>query len=487
MKGQLKQLGKDSVVYGIGGLAAKSVGFLLLPVFTRVFSPTEYGFLETLTVLNNLIGVLLVAGATTAQQYFFFEQEKNGKSAQSELITSVLQWHLSSGLVVVGLSVLVSPLLNSALFDGELTIEVFAVSFAGSWFFQVMTQSVDVFRLLFRPWKYILITLAQTLISSLTAVFLVVWLDWGILGYFSGLAAGTFSASLTGWFFLRDYISLSKIQLSWWPRILKYGIPLVPGSMSLYALNTIDRWFIIYFNGQHELGIYSVGAKFALLLVVVITVFRQAWWPVAMSTLHKPEGPKLFLAVSRLYLSIAVIGVVTLTAAAPLLVGILAGDAFFESFPIVGALAWFSVFFGFHMIISSGIWKQKKTYWISISMAIALIVNIVLNTWLVPRLGGLGAAIGTSASFLAWNVFTIIVSEKLWPIGYEIRVFLIQIGIGIAACIAITELHAEPDSFPTIIMIVAFSWALLFRLAARRTHFKDTIALVRSRFFRNSA
>lgn len=50
---RLKQLGKDSVVYGLGGILAKSVSLFTLPIYTRIFTPADYGTIEMLGVLTS--------------------------------------------------------------------------------------------------------------------------------------------------------------------------------------------------------------------------------------------------------------------------------------------------------------------------------------------------------------------------------------------------------------------------------------------------
>ena len=74
MKSRLRQLGKDSVIYGFGGMFARGIGFFLLPVYTRIFTPGEYGTIEMLMVLNSLLGTVLVMGMDSAQTFYFFEQ-----------------------------------------------------------------------------------------------------------------------------------------------------------------------------------------------------------------------------------------------------------------------------------------------------------------------------------------------------------------------------------------------------------------------------
>ena len=71
MPNRLKQLGKDSLIYGIGGTLAKSLSFFLLPVYTSIFSPADYGTIEMLTVISSLLSAILVMGMDSAQSKFF--------------------------------------------------------------------------------------------------------------------------------------------------------------------------------------------------------------------------------------------------------------------------------------------------------------------------------------------------------------------------------------------------------------------------------
>ena len=72
---RLRQLGKDSMIYGMGGIAAKGVSFLTLPIYTRIFSPAEYGSIEMLAVISSFLAALLVMGMDSAQSMFFFQAQ----------------------------------------------------------------------------------------------------------------------------------------------------------------------------------------------------------------------------------------------------------------------------------------------------------------------------------------------------------------------------------------------------------------------------
>src|ERR1700746_3211778 len=109
---RLSQLGRDSVVYGLGAILAKGIAFFLLPVYTRIFSPADYGAIELLTVIAAFLSALLVMGMDSAQSFYFFEQKDQGAPAQARLVGAILQWRLVWGAAVVIFATAAAPLLN---------------------------------------------------------------------------------------------------------------------------------------------------------------------------------------------------------------------------------------------------------------------------------------------------------------------------------------------------------------------------------------
>ena len=118
---RLKQLGKDTLIYGIGGILAKSVSFFLLPIYTRIFTPADYGTIEMLTVISSFLSAIMVMGMDSAQSMYFFKFKKNGKLAQAKIVSAILQWRLLWGISIVLLATLIAPILNAWLFQGKLS------------------------------------------------------------------------------------------------------------------------------------------------------------------------------------------------------------------------------------------------------------------------------------------------------------------------------------------------------------------------------
>jgi len=403
--------------------------------------PEDYGTIEMLAVLSSFLSTIMVMVMDSTQSFYFFKEKQDGIRSQAKVVSAILQWRLIWGSLCVGCAMLLAPFLSSFFFNGKIGWEFFAVAFSAALFSQVMNQSAQVFRLLYKPVKYLGITLVHTLVSAALSLILIIVFDKGIIGFFIGSLVASIAAALVGWWLIREYVDLSALHKDMWPRLLRFGVPLMPGGFAMYVLNTSDRWFISTYRTSEELGLYAVGAKFAMMIALAVQTFRLAWWPVAMDAMHSEDGKSLFRSIGRMYMALGISGVVALTALSPLLVGWLAAPDYFHAYSMVGVLAWYPVFYGFYLIAAGGIWKAEKTAWAPLLMGIAAGLNIGLNLLWVPDYGGMGAAAATSVSYCIWGILSLAVSEKLWRVGYAYGVMLGQIIAGMIACISILYLY----------------------------------------------
>jgi len=449
---RLKQLGKDSLVYGLGSILAKSLGFFLLPIYTRIFSPAEYGTIEMLVVISSFLSSILVMGMDSAQSFYFFKEKTAGKQQQKALVTAILQWRVTWGLGIVLIATLCSPLLNNWLFDGLLGWQFFALAFAGALFSTVMSQSAEVFRLTYKPWPFVIITTTSTVLSASFILMIVIFFQQGIIGYFYGIVLGSLCSAVLGWYWAREYLCFKKLYIDMWPKLLRFGLPLVPAGMGMYVMNTTDRWFIQHYHGVDALGLYAVAAKFALLLALVIETFRKAWWPIAMDAMHSDDGPETFRMIANLFIGLGVSGIIFLTLLSPTLIDWFTDARYHSAWNIIGILAWQSLFYGLFLVISAGIWKVEKTHLMIYLMLIAAAINISLNYMLVPEWGNIGAALSTSISFLCWVIIAVILSEKLWPVKFQFALNFFQLVIGASVVYWLIE-FAETSSIEAKISV----------------------------------
>jgi O-antigen/teichoic acid export membrane protein len=267
-------------------------------------------------------------------------------------------------------------------------------------------------------------------------------------------------AAAVGWYCAREYLDFRALHTNWWPRLLRFGAPLVPAGMAMYVMNTADRWFIQHYHGEAALGVYAVGAKFALVMALAIETFRKAWWPIAMDAMHSDDGPETFRMIARLFMGVGVAAVVYLAFVSPWLVRWFTTPDFYAGWAVVGVLAWQSLFYGFYLVASAGIWKAEKTPMAMVLMVAAALLNALLNWLFVPAWGGLGAALATALAYLAWIAASLAVSERLWPVGFPLALLAGQIALGAAAVAAVTLLGSQ--SWWTILGVHAAVAVLLW-------------------------
>lgn len=479
MKKWIKQLGKDSLIYGIGGVAARGLGFFLLPIYTRIFSTADYGLIELITVVCMLAFAVTAGGTDSSLEFYFTERAEEGQQAQARVVTSVLLWRVVWGGAVLGIVLLLAPLLNSLL-QYDIPLPLLAIATTSVFLAGLTGPMLSVFRLLFKPWWYVGISLLGTVAAAVTTIVLVVGNDMGVMGALIGACVGAGMVSVLGLWGVRQYLSWQPQFRQWLPRLLRFGLPLVPTALALYVLNSCDRFFIVRFHGDDALGLYSVGAKFALIISLMVITFRQAWWPTALKAMQDPEGPLVFRTIARLYLGAGVVAVMWLSALAPYLTAWMTAPDYHAAFPIVGALSWSALLYGFYLIGCAGIWKVKKTFWAGATMSVAAVANLILNYLLVPRLGGLGAAIGTSVSFFLWNIAVLLISERLWRVGHSLTILGLQTIVGVTVCCCIHRFYQDQMSPCLPFAFTVAATLLLLPTLMTRQHWRDLLAWLKS-------
>jgi len=414
-----KKLLSDSAIYGLGGILVKSIAFFTLPIYTRIFSPEEFGIIEMFSTLSGILSIIMTMGLDTTQSYYFMEAKNKANRNIKEVTTSILQLRLIVGTLVILFSVIFSFYIISFFFQESVPKHYLWIVAVSTFFATLVSQSLEIFRLLYKPWHYIGLSFTQTIGGVVFILIFAYYYGGGIEGYLIGMTCGGLFAMILGWIGTRDYRYWNKLESHLFKEFIKFGLPLIPAGLMIWIMQASDRWFVMNMLGSYETGLYAVGAKFALIIMIVVQTFRKAWWPIAMDMLYKENGQKFFKVVSLWYIGLGSLGTILLTAISPYLVELLTGQHYYNSWKIVGVLCWGSIAYGFYMFSLLGIFKVKKTYINIYIHGIGAIVNIVLNYILIQFYGILGAAIATSISILFANVAGMIISNKFYKIDWQ--------------------------------------------------------------------
>ena len=188
--GQLKRLGKHSAIYGLGGLVSRILAVLLLPLYTRYLSPSDYGKVETLIALTTVIGIVLRMGISSAFFRFYFDSPE--PAARRLVLRTSFWFTMGDGDARASSSgSRFSSQIAQRLFGSTDDRELVTAAFVGLWAGMNYEQLTSLFRVEERSVAFVSASLANILVTVGATLLLVVALDKGPVGVIVGNFTGT--------------------------------------------------------------------------------------------------------------------------------------------------------------------------------------------------------------------------------------------------------------------------------------------------------
>lgn len=430
MFSQLIRFSKHSIIYGLGVAVSQVVGFFLIPVYTRYLTPNDYGTLEIFTATSSVLSVILTMGLTTAlfRSYFFHDDAEKKKQVVS---TAFLFLTVTSGLLTLLLIGLAGSF-SSLLFGSAEYTFYFRIIFLTVFCNTGVAIGLSVFRAREEPIRYSLVTVSQVVISIILNIVFVVVLHKGVLGILEAglIAAALIYLSLMITLIRRAGFSFSRDELK---RMLDFGLPLVPANLSSWILTLADRYFLQFLSTTHELGLYSLGYRFGLVINgLLVQPFQTAWMPFMFLIAKEKKAKETYSRILTYFFLVAMFAALALSVLSKEALAIMATPAFRDAYKVIPLVALSYVMYGCCYVFMVGINLQAKTKYIALLFGAAAVLNLALNYILIPHYGMMGAAGATLISYMALAISTFLVSQKLYVVNYEWgRVLKIFIAAGV--------------------------------------------------------
>ncbi|MSO94704.1 MAG: flippase [Thermoleophilia bacterium] len=429
LSGQLSRLGKQSTIYGLGGLVSRILAVLLLPLYTRYLTTGDYGEIETLVALVTVLTIVLRCGISPAFFRFYFDSDDHDTR---RLVLRTSFW-FTMGMATLGLVAVVALAapISEWLFGNPDAANLVRASAVALWAQMNYEQMTALFRVEERPVSFVVVSLTNVVLTIAGTLLLVVVLDKGPLGVIVGNFTGTLIVYLALLGYRREQLGL-QLDRGLLRRMNHFGMPLVPSALLLWVTNFSDRFFLVKLTDTSEVGLYSVGVRVASAMVLLLTAFRTAWPAFAYSIKSDEEARNTYAWVLT-YLVVLTTWIATaLTLLSPWLVAWLTTPEFASASRVVGPLAFAAVSFGGFIVISIGIGRARRTQFTWVVTGIAAVVNVTLNLVLIPRYGMMGAAIATVAAYTVMFAGMAWWAQRIFPCPYQWRRVLTAAAAGIA-------------------------------------------------------
>lgn len=414
----LRSFLKDSVIYAVPSVISKGISFLLIPLYTRVLSPQDFGSFDLLLVFASVINLTIALEISQGIGRFLPPETNHNRRI---LLSSSAFWFtfFSYGLFAITSLAFSSNLASLIMGQEALKVAfqagVLYILFNGIFYF-IQNQ----LRWELRSRDYALVSLLMTVITAIASILLTFIFRFGLIGLLLSMVIGCFTASIVGLFLLRNSFRLSfSSQILF--EMLAYSAPLVLSGIAVWITLYIDRIMINYFLSLTDVGIYGMGYRIASISGLVMVGFQGALSPLIFANYKRREAPRQLEQIFRIFLAVALTLFLLLTLFATDILAFFATPKFYGASSVVILLVPAIILSNMY-IFAPGISIAKKTYLIVVINVFGGIINLVLNCLLIPAIGIVGAGTATLISYFMIFIAYTFIGQHYYYIPFRWKV-----------------------------------------------------------------
>ena len=416
----LSKLSKNTLIYGLGNVFQKFLSLLLLPFFSRILSPEDYGILSLLSLLTSLLLTVSTLGTQNSLNILYFKN-MNEKDYDNSLISSNFYLLTILNFLILIIIVIFSKKISNIIFQSTIYNSYIILSFIGFMIGIIADPFNSYLRMENKIIKYVIVTLISSTITLATNIIFVVNLRLGITGLLLATIVSNFIRLLLLIFLTQKYLNF-KINIKYIKPLITIGFPSIFGLFAFLLIDYADRQMIQRIIGIEKLGIYSIGYNFGMIMIIFVNSFSTAWTPFFMSYIDKlSEANALFRKILNYYIICAGFIVLLFFAFARLIVVIMVAPEYIAAYKVVGLVSLSYMLKGCYLILLPSIYFTGRLIYQSLSEWIAAIINIFLNIVLIKYIGIEGAALSTLISYLCLSICINYYGKKNTKINYDIK------------------------------------------------------------------
>jgi len=435
----IKKLAGQTAVYGVSSIVGRIINFLLVPLYTNILSPDDYGLLILMYSYVAVIYVFLIYGMETA--YFRYSELITDK--QKVYNTSLISI-LSTSIVFVVISFGFSSEIASLIKDESYTLFV-------QWFVIIMALDALVaipfakLRAESRPLRFATIKFVNIGVNLGLNLFFILVCPYIIKTYSSGVVFSFINAVFNPELGFVSYVFISnlvastitiimllpeifKVQLQFdiqlWKKLFSYAFPIFIIGFA-FAMNEMFGRILmnellpedIAFN---EIGVYSASIKLAILLSLFVQAFRYAAEPFFFAQEKEKDSKKVYAQVMKYFVIImlfASLGILLYIDVIKLIIG----REFRGAIGVIPILLTGYLFIGIFYNLSFWYKLTNKTSYGAILALGGTLITVVLNFILIPIYGYWGSAWATLACYFSMMVVSYFWGRSVYRIDYDLK------------------------------------------------------------------
>jgi O-antigen/teichoic acid export membrane protein len=437
---KLKRLFAETAIYGISTILGRFLNFLLVPFYTNVLAPGEYGIVAYVYSLIAFINVLYAYGMESA--YFKYSSTLEVGTGRENFTTPFLSLLVTSALFSGMISLAAPGLGGLAHLPADASVVV--VYSAGILFFDtVALVPFASLRMEGKAKLFAVLKFVNIAINVAANLVLLLVYHAGVVGIFlSGLIASAATAVMLLPTIVRHFVPQFSTGL--YRELLRFGLPYVPAGLAAMMIQVVDRPILMLLTNDDTVGIYQANYRLGIFMMLMVSMFDYAWRPFFLTNASDPGAKRLFARVLTYFVLAMTAAFLVLSFFLPDLIQIrvfgrhVIAPAYWGGIAIIPVVLLAYMFLGVYNNLMAGIYIEKKTNWLpGITMAGAA-TNVASNFVLIPLLGMMGAAIATLLSYAAMAIILYVMVQRIYLVEYELgRIAKIAIAAAVVYCLSL--------------------------------------------------
>ena len=415
---------KNLLVNFFSTSAVKIIGILLVPVYTNYLSTNEYGALELMLILSNFLLLLYPMGLKSAGGRLYFAYlEKKGLDKEGKELKVFISQNIFLITISTVLQICIFLLLGDIFWDKN----YLGVSYTPFVTTIILASGLRMYYPIVLKLiqsrgdsiKLAQFTIVYSLLGVMLNIFFIVVLGYGIIGFlYAYIITGLVVLILT-FLYLKDDLIFS-INTKMIKESISYSSPLLLSSLFAFSYTFADRFIISFSSSNSEVGIYSLAAKYAILLSLIHVAITRVLNPYFYSKLSKQNTDiKSLILTSKYNIIVFIVIGLIMALFSQDFINIIAPDSYSKAGIIAPILILGYTIQSFYFNSTRILFFFKKTKVIYISSIVVGGLSFLLNILLIPQFGSVGAASVFVFSILLHSLILYYFAQKTFRLDYN--------------------------------------------------------------------
>ncbi len=384
---------KDIGIYAIGNIGSKLITFMMVPMYTYfVHDTSDFGYYDVCLQICLLLIPFFTLQLRDGAFRFLLDCDNE---VQRKRIVSFVARTLASSLTLSIVIALLIAVLYPVQYLGYIVGLLIAMSLQ-----EVYSQ---VFRGLGNNRAFVAVGILSALGIGVFSIIFVAGLGWGIRGIF----LANILARILALVIVESKVKLIRRHTRWdintgkaARSIIRYTLPLMPGSLCWWLTGSSDRLFISHYLGFDVNGVYAVAVRFTSIIYTLAIIFYQAWQETAILQYNSPDRNRFFSRMLNSYIFLLAFIFIGYVFALKVNYGWLVALEYRESLNFIYPLGVSAVVFAVAAFFDMGYQCALDTKRTLPAIVLAAIVNVTLNFLLINPLGVHGVIATQLISYL---------------------------------------------------------------------------------------